>query len=558
MFAFIRVLYGSILLGTVREYINQSTKIVRLECHLRFNYECLNNNVVPRSLHCKTLVDTPYGRTLARNFSRNCLKARMQDNKQEIQQDTRLREAGAEVVYCLAQGTPQGPNLPRDRLNHQDALFLRHGKATHSQTWAGEPAWLGVRGDATLQTPAFTDQLCRNSKLTLEEALVLVRQHEDSETEQKLRESVVPSGTTALNIDEAKVKRHRPPRQARAQAASGSSPSLCVYCGRSPHPHTECPASKASCNLCHKKGHFAAVCRSKKCKLASIELGAVSTATRPRSKFVEVKVDRLALSFKVDSGAEVSVIPKLIRGDNGPQFAAQEFADFARDYGFKHVTSSPRYPQSNGEVGRAVRTIKGLFSKNDDPFLALLVFRDTPGPSGFSPAQQLMGQRLRTSLPKPSEKLTPEWLSTEVFFNKDKADKRRQATNFNRRRAAKELRPLTTREDVWVTDVQCGAKVLSEAQRPRSYVVETPRGVLQRNRKHLEPYKTPVVPAPEPPYLRESYESLAYGPLGLQQRTLSRPAIPDVVSQRPLDPETEVVKRSRYGRAMVRPKRLNL
>ncbi|KAM7289932.1 hypothetical protein ISCGN_030060 [Ixodes scapularis] len=71
-------------------------------------------------------------------------------------QDSRLREAEAEVVYCLTRGAPKGPNLPRARLNHQDALFLRHGKATHSQTWAGEPAWLGVRGDATHQTPAFT------------------------------------------------------------------------------------------------------------------------------------------------------------------------------------------------------------------------------------------------------------------------------------------------------------------------------------------------------------------------------------------------------------------
>ncbi|KAM7293291.1 uncharacterized protein ISCGN_026421 [Ixodes scapularis] len=251
-------------------------------------------------------------------------------------------------------------------------------------------------------------------------------------------------------------------------------------------------------------------------------------------------------------------IPELIRSDNGPQFAAQEFADFARDYGFNQVTSSPRYPQSNVEVERAVRTIKGLFSKNDDPFLALLVFRDTPGPSGFSPAQLLMGRRLRTSLPKLSEKLRPEWPSTKVFLNKDKADKRRQATDFNRRHAAKELRPLATGEDVWVTDVQCGAKVLSEAQRPRSYVVETPRGVLQRNRKHLVPYKPPVAPVPEPPDRRESDESLGYGPLGLQQRTLSRPATPDVVNQTPLDPESEVVQRSRHGRAIVRPKRLDL
>ncbi|KAG0443506.1 hypothetical protein HPB47_014839, partial [Ixodes persulcatus] len=51
--------------------------------------------------------------------------------------DTRLREAGAEVVYCLTRGAPKGPNLPRVRLNHQDALFPGHGKATHSQTWVG-------------------------------------------------------------------------------------------------------------------------------------------------------------------------------------------------------------------------------------------------------------------------------------------------------------------------------------------------------------------------------------------------------------------------------------
>ncbi|KAG0443101.1 hypothetical protein HPB47_015286 [Ixodes persulcatus] len=56
-----------------------------------------------------------------------------------ISKDTRLREAGAEVVCCLTRGAPKGPNLPRVRLNHQDALFPGHGFATHSQTWAHPP-----------------------------------------------------------------------------------------------------------------------------------------------------------------------------------------------------------------------------------------------------------------------------------------------------------------------------------------------------------------------------------------------------------------------------------
>ena len=33
--------------------------------------------------------------------------------------------------------------------------------------------------------------------------------------------------------------------------------------------------------------------------------------------------------------------------NNGPQYAAQQMAEFAHHYGFQHVTSSTRYPQSN-------------------------------------------------------------------------------------------------------------------------------------------------------------------------------------------------------------------
>ncbi|XP_064479224.1 uncharacterized protein LOC135392444 [Ornithodoros turicata] len=85
IFSRIRFNYGGTVVDQLREYIGQSTKIVRNQCHVRFNHECLNNNVVPRSLHCKPLVDTAYGRELVRRFSRNCLRARIQDNRQQIQ-----------------------------------------------------------------------------------------------------------------------------------------------------------------------------------------------------------------------------------------------------------------------------------------------------------------------------------------------------------------------------------------------------------------------------------------------------------------------------------------
>ena len=84
-------------------------------------------------------------------------------------------------------------------------------------------------------------------------------------------------------------------------------------------------------------------------------------------------------------------IPNTLVTNNGPQFASAEFAVFARTWEFDHVTSSPKYPHSNGKAENAVKTVKSIFKKYKESgrseFLALLDWCNTPTEGiGTSPA----------------------------------------------------------------------------------------------------------------------------------------------------------------------------
>ncbi len=51
-------------------------------------------------------------------------------------------------------------------------------------------------------------------------------------------------------------------------------------------------------------------------------------------------------------------IPDVVVSDNGPQYARAEFAVFAEEWDFDHVTSSPGYAKSVGQAERTVQTVK--------------------------------------------------------------------------------------------------------------------------------------------------------------------------------------------------------
>ena len=56
-------------------------------------------------------------------------------------------------------------------------------------------------------------------------------------------------------------------------------------------------------------------------------------------------------------------VPETLVTDNGSQFASRGFKAFAESWSFNHITTSPRYPQSNGKAENAVKTVKRLFEK---------------------------------------------------------------------------------------------------------------------------------------------------------------------------------------------------
>ena len=177
-------------------------------------------------------------------------------------------------------------------------------------------------------------------------------------------------------------------------------------------------------------------------------------------------------------------IPEEVITDNGPQFVAQRFADFAQEYHFQHITSSPYYPRSNGEAERAVGTIKSLLRKESDPYQALLAYRVTPLSNGYSPCQLLMGRMLRSTLPSTREARKPSTPNRDSVTDKEERQRKKQEENYNRRYRARELPLLLPGDTVWMSDRREHGIIGSQVG-PRSYDVTTPTGSFRRNRRNL-------------------------------------------------------------------------
>uniref|UniRef100_A0A8C5Q6Q9 Gypsy retrotransposon integrase-like protein 1 n=1 Tax=Leptobrachium leishanense TaxID=445787 RepID=A0A8C5Q6Q9_9ANUR len=213
------------------------------------------------------------------------------------------------------------------------------------------------------------------------------------------------------------------------------------------------------------------------------------------SKFIEVDVLKdlhcRTVIEKLKAQFSRLGIPVILRTDNGPQYAAEEFKIFCQRYGITHKTSSPHTPHSNGEAERAVQTVKKLWAKAPDKHLALLDHRTTPLDSvGFSPAQLLMGRQPRNCLLTARLLLAPAAYDPVNVKRRLDRNKCIQKFYYDRKRASGPHAELKPGDEVrmqphpgsnrWSPGV-----VVRSHNAPRFYIVNSGNREYRRNIQHL-------------------------------------------------------------------------
>ena len=257
-------------------------------------------------------------------------------------------------------------------------------------------------------------------------------------------------------------------------------------------------------------------------------------------------------------------IPEQICTDNNP-FNSAEFLRFAKTWNFTLITSSPTYPQSNGQAENIVKTIKQLLTKASlsgrDPYIALLEYRNTPvAGMTLSPAQMLMSRRLRSKLPSTAQQLRPA-----VVNAKPQLANQKRKQEYYHNRGARHLPTLCPGDSVHMRKGKLWkpAVVVKLHHHPRSYIVACEGAHYRRNRRHL--LHTPCIPAPAPYHymLEDDFQPAvpampqAADPIPPAQAPEPIAAVPRPALSQQEDQVTQQTVRT-SGRLRKEPERLNL
>ena len=191
-------------------------------------------------------------------------------------------------------------------------------------------------------------------------------------------------------------------------------------------------------------------------------------------------------------------VPDTFWSDGGPQFTSREFKDFARQWGFRHTTSSPQYPQSNGKAEATVKSMKKLLRaawtgraiNQNHLARALLQYRNTPSrKDGLSPAQKLFGRPIQDTLPAHRRAFAAEW-QTRAEESERQALATKDATEKSYNQHTRPLPDITIGSHVAIQNQDTKHwdryGIVVDISRYRRYFVKTGNGrILVRNRRFI-------------------------------------------------------------------------
>ena len=131
--------------------------------------------------------------------------------------------------------------------------------------------------------------------------------------------------------------------------------------------------------------------------------------------------------------------------------------------------------------------LKKCADSNEDPHLAMLNYRTSPLESGLSPAEVMMGRKLRTQIPRPTTQLVKRIPNIRNFREKDMEMKLKMKANYDKRKGVKAKREIEPRAQVYLPQDKMKGEIIAKRAEPRSYDIRTPSGTLRRNTSQFNP-----------------------------------------------------------------------
>nr|XP_053654845.1 uncharacterized protein LOC128703986 [Cherax quadricarinatus] len=167
-----------------------------------------------------------------------------------------------------------------------------------------------------LQSPIIRQRLLENKTLDLAAAFDQARALDSAQKNSEVYSTAQPSRVVSAAIPDQDSCNEVTVEPASVTAAAGT---VCFFCGFSRHPRPKCPAREAMCHKCHKKGHFAKVCRANASTRASASthssdhatLATVTSAATPNSlskAVVKVFIKGTEVDGLIDCGSSESFI----------------------------------------------------------------------------------------------------------------------------------------------------------------------------------------------------------------------------------------------------------